>query len=137
MKTYFILSRNGFVATICVVLLTFLMLGVLKTALIPKPKDGDTNENRVNYLSALGYKVEETPIMTKETVIPFDFGDEFKEYLNFQKDSGFPLGDYLGEAVTVYKYKGENEMVTLIVFQGDVIGGHVENENGEGPLEKG
>ncbi len=139
MKVYFMLSRNGFIAIICAVVLAFLLLGTLKTTLIPEIRDGDTNENRVNYLLSLGYKVSETPASFKETVVPNSYGDEYEKYLSLQAKSGFPLTDYKGNSVQIYEYKDDfDNKVTLIVAEGKIIGGHIfgAETGGIKPLQK-
>ena len=126
MKVYFMLSRNGFIAIISAVLLVFLLLGTLKTALIPEIRDGATNESRVNYLLSLGYKVSETPVSFKETVVPNSYGKEYEKYLSLQAKSGFFLTDYKGHSVQIYEYKDDlNNKITLIVAECKIIGGHI------------
>ena len=120
------LSRNGFIAIISAVVLAFLLLGTLKTALIPEIRDGETNEIRVNYLLSLGYKVSETPVSFKETVVPNCYGKEYEKYLSLQAKAGFPLTDYKGNSVQIYEYKDDlDNKITLIVAEGKIIGGHV------------
>ncbi len=126
MKIYFMISRSGLVATISGLVLSLLLLGALKTALIPEIRDGDTNEGRVNYILSLGYKAHETPVSFKETVVPNSFGQEYEEYLSFQTKFGFPLADYKGQKVQIYEYKDDlDNKITLIIAEGKIIGGHI------------
>lgn len=126
MKFYFLLSRRSFVAVICATVLFVLLLGEFKTAILPKTKDGLDNFSRVNYILSLGYKVEETPLSVKETVLPQIFPQDFRNYLSLQKDDGFPFEQFNGEEITVYDYAdNQGNVITLVVSKGEIIGGHV------------
>ncbi len=126
MKVYFMLSRNSFVAVLCAVVLIFMLCVTFKTALIPKVKDGATNESRVNYILSLGYTVYETPVASKQTVIPESYGKVYEDYVALQTASGFPLGDFRGCSAWIYEYKDDlDNKITLIVAEDEVIGGHI------------
>lgn len=97
--------------------------------------DGSTHERRMLYITDLGYAVDEEGFISKDTVIPSEFSDVYRNYNKIQKSAGFDLSNYKGKAVTVYSYpiKHENKNLTLIVYKGKVVGGDISDValNGE------
>ena len=126
MRFCFLLSRRSFVAVICAAVLFILISGELKTALIPKIKDGADNLGRVNYILSLGYKVEETPILVKETVLPSNYPETFNQYILLQNSAGFPFEQFKGEKIVIYEYEDiQGNVISIVVSNGEIIGGHV------------
>lgn len=89
-------------------------------------QDGSTNAKRVEYINSLGYSVDETPTV-KEITVPQDFSPVYERYNRIQAEAGFDLSAHRGEKAVVYGYKtadGE-KTVTLIVSDGEIIGGDI------------
>ncbi len=93
-----------------------------------------TADQRMTFISQLGWDVDEEPIEIKEVIIPEDFDDTYIAYNKIQKAQGFDLTEFAGERVkcwtyTVKNYEGyENSEcihINLLVFDGNVIGGDV------------
>lgn len=90
------------------------------------------SEQRVNFLHAFGYDVEAEPTLIEEIIIPSKFDENFEEYNNFQKLSGFDLAKYKGERAKKYTYRVTNYPdlkidvnANLIVYKNKVIGGDI------------
>ena len=90
---------------------------------------GGTNEERVAFLQSFGWQVEETPVETREVMIPAQFNDVYTTYNVMQKAQGFDLKPYAGETCTQYRYQiknypNETEVyATLLVYGKLIIGG--------------
>lgn len=102
----------------------------------PEPQEpqevyGETNEERVQYLSSFGWQVEEQAAETREVMIPAEFNDVYTTYNAMQQAQGFDLRPYAGQVCTQYKYRitnypNETEVfATLLVYGRIVIGGDV------------
>jgi len=105
--------------------------GVVPAAGTPETAAGD-NSQRVAYLKAFGWTVEEEPCEVVEVVIPAEFGEVYGRYNEIQKEQGFDLSDYRGKQVRRYTYiitnypgKPENVRANLLVSEGKIIGGDV------------
>jgi hypothetical protein len=87
--------------------------------------DGSTHAKRMVYINSLGVAVEEDKCSSKETVIPTEFQDVYTQYNKLQKAAGFDLAPFKGKSVTVYSYpvSGQEKNLTLIVCDGNIIGG--------------
>lgn len=93
-----------------------------------------TNEDRVMFLQALGWEVDETPISEKTVVIPKEFSKIYETYNQLQLDQGYDLSEYGGlEAIiytyTVTNYSGYtgNVVADLYVMNYEVIGGDIHS----------
>ena len=67
-----------------------------------------TGEDRVNFLSGLGWKVAEQPLEEVAVTIPDEFDAVFLEYNNLQKEIGLDLSRYKRKDVMRYTYQVEN-----------------------------
>ena len=91
-----------------------------------------SEKGRVAFLESCGWKVE-SPAMKEETIlIPKRFSPVFEEYNDLQKQQGYDLSAYCGQAVTLYTYRVTNAeypdgevLASLYVLNGSVIGGDV------------
>ncbi len=90
------------------------------------------NDDRVAYLTGLGWKVSGQPIATEELLIPDQFDDTYAGYLSLQESQGFDLSKYCGKRVKRYTYEivnyptGETGIqISLLVYKNTVIGGEV------------
>lgn len=95
----------------------------------PTPAPGETNEERVAFLTGFGWQVEQEPTETREVMIPAQFNDVYQNYNAMQQAQGFDLAPYAGEVCTQYKYHvtnypNETEVyATLLVYGRLIIGG--------------
>ena len=86
-----------------------------------------------------GWKIEASspvyftePQDMREVVIPAKFNDVYAAYNTMQQAQGFDLLPYAGEKCTQYRYRITNYpntpdgvFATLLVFEGNIIGGDV------------
>lgn len=91
-----------------------------------------TNEDRVNFLTALGWKVKEQPLEEVAVTIPDEFDAVFLEYNNLQKEVGLDLSRYKRKDVMRYTYQVENYpdyqgvvYANILVYKNKIIGGDV------------
>ena len=94
-----------------------------------------TNEDRLRYLTALGWEVQETPVETQEVRIPEEFNEVFTRYNQLQQEQGFDLSDYAGKsakryvyAITNYPDGSTDYVATVLVCQNRIIGGDVSSK---------
>ena len=105
-----------------------------------------TNEDRVAYLSSLGWDCDPEYVVEKNIVIPREFNDVYTQYNEFQLSQGFDLRDYHGMEVTLYAYRvinyseeSETVYAQLIICGSEVIGGDVHSTAADGfmlPLKR-
>lgn len=95
------------------------------------------NEDRVAYLSGLGWQTSAEPISTQELLIPEAFDDSYASYLALQSQQGFDLTQYCGKRVKRYVYEITNYptgeagvQAALLVYKNKVIGGQVQAADG-------
>lgn len=91
-----------------------------------------TNEDRVKFLTDLGWSVTHSPVQTQQVRIPEESSQVYDRYNALQKSQGFDLSQYAGKTVTRYVYAIQNYpdatepvYATLLVYEGQVIGGDV------------
>ena len=96
--------------------------------------DGETLEQRMNFLASLGLEADPESERARDVIIPEEFDEIFENYNALQKKAGFDLEDYKGKTVRKYTYKILNYptaekddiiMSDLLVFDGKIIGGDV------------
>lgn len=95
------------------------------------------NEDRVAYLTGLGWQVSSQPLSTQELLIPQRFDDSYAEYLSLQSQQGFDLTAYCGKQVTRYVYQitnyptgEEGVQAALLVYRNRIVGGQVQAADG-------
>lgn len=137
MKIYFTFTRRRMILIFSVVLLVLLMWFSFLNA---KPySNAETNEQRLEYITDLGYSVKEEPIYIKCVIIPSEFNVFYSKYNSIQKKSGYDLSTYKGCSVMLYGYrliesKENYSIINIMVYNGRVIGGDVQNGNTTLPL---
>ena len=96
-----------------------------------------TNDDRLAYLSGLGWEVSLQPIATEELLIPGQFDDSYAGYLKLQEDQGFDLARYCGKRVKRYTYQlinypaqDEPMQIALLIYKNRVIGGQIQSASG-------
>lgn len=96
-----------------------------------------TNDDRLSYLSGLGWQVSPQPIATEELLIPEEFDDSYQSYLKLQADQGFDLSRYCGKRVKRYTYQLTNYptqeepvQIALLIYKNRVVGGQIQSSSG-------
>lgn len=99
------------------------------------PMKGGTHQERADFFSRFGWKIADEPVEIKETVIPEEFDDTYREYNNIQKDQNLDLEKYKGKRVKSWSYEilnypeYENSDGTirgnLLTYEGKIIGGDI------------
>lgn len=92
------------------------------------------NDQRVEYLESLGWKIESEPIEEQTVIIPKTFPDVYANYNELQIQQGFDLSEYAGMEATRYTYKvlnypNEKNMVVadILVYRNEVIAGNIQS----------
>ncbi len=121
---------------LAVIALTLTLSGraVTVSAEVKNVKD---NNDRLSYLSGLGWQVSEQPIATEELLIPEEFDDSYQGYLKLQADQGFDLTQYRGKRVKRYTYQltnypaqDEPVQIALLIYKNRVVGGQIQSSSG-------
>ena len=96
-----------------------------------------SNDDRLAYLSGLGWEVSLQPIATEELLIPKQFDDSYADYLKLQEDQGFDLARYCGKRVKRYTYQltnypagDEPVQIALLIYKNRVVGGQIQSASG-------
>ena len=90
-------------------------------------------EDRVAYLSQLGWTVDPASETEQDIVIPKTFSQVYEKYNELQKSQGFNLSEYCGLDAKIYSYtvtnhpSGEAATAQLILLSGQVIGGDIHS----------
>lgn len=136
-KKFLLLSMLGVSILLCVCIAFF----VKSTA----PPDFATSDEREKYslkaedikeqkdfFAQFGYEVDEGSLVSDTVTIPETFNQTYEAYNELQKAVGLDLSRYQGIEVTrnVYKLtkysKNNGEYyATLLIYKGNVIGGHI------------
>lgn len=123
----------------CLVLATALIVTLGDRAVTTAAENTSvrSNEDRVAYLSELGWQVTEQPAMVEELMIPETFDESYDEYLALQSQQGFDLTKYTGKRVKRYIYditnypdNGVGMQAALLVYKNKVIGGQLQAVDG-------
>ena len=111
------------------------------TAATSAPANVTTNDNRVRFLSDLGWEVTTSPAETSQVRIPQESSEVFDRYNALQKSQGYDLSAYAGKNVMRYVYKVENYpgatepvYATLLVYKNQVIGGDITDTAAHGAI---
>ena len=105
-----------------------------------------TNDDRVKFLSDMGWEVTTSPAETSQVRIPQEQSEVFDRYNALQKSQGYDLSAYAGKNVMRYVYKIENYpgatepvYATLLICKNQIIGGDITDTAANGmiqPLKK-
>ena len=97
-----------------------------------------TASDREQFLSQFGWEIDSDPVEAREITIPADFGEVYAQYNEIQKTLGFDLTEYKGcrvkkwvYAVTNYPGIPHNVNATLLIRDGQVIGGDISSTGGQ------
>ena len=144
MKLYFTLSRRILIF-LCAACILVLLIASRFSQSINLPQNAVSNSQRVQYITSLGYAVEETPVTAKQIEIPYEFSEGYEQYNEIQKQANYDLCAYKGCEAWLYSYDVKNgdedkkRTVSLIVYNGRIIGADVCESEYNGkifPLKK-
>lgn len=134
------LMAGGISALCCCLVLVVALVLSLNQGAIPassNTQEMGENSNRVAYLQQLGWTVEEKAVSTQELLIPETLDESYNSYLTLLRDQGFELENYCGKHIQRYVYQITNYpsgrtdvQAVLLVFDGTLVGGHVQAEDG-------
>lgn len=104
-----------------------------------EPIQAATEEQRLAFLTGLGWAVDAEPVETLDLQLPEKLAGDWAAYAQLQADQGLPFGDFAGQAVrrftyTVTNYPGvENGVqLNLYVCGEQLIGGDVISTGANG-----
>ena len=126
MKLFFTITKKKLAIILCIVVMIF-MGSIWVSSLRVSLPDGSTHAKRMVYISGLDLEVDQEGCISKATQIPEKFSDVYLNYNKLQKKGGFDLSEFKGKSVTIYSYplKNSDKILTLIVCDGEIIGGDV------------
>ena len=103
---------------------------------------GDSNEDRVAFLTQYGWEVNGEPVQTQTVKIPEEDSEVFTRYNELQKSQGFDLTQYAGRQAQRFVYEvlnypeaGGPVYATVFVLDGKIIGGDVTDSSPEGKMQ--
>ena len=98
-----------------------------------------TPQERLDFIHAYGWEVEQEPVEVRDVVIPSEFDEIYEKYNYLQKQQGFDLSRQRGKpcrryvyAVTNYPAGAEQVRLTLLVYRGRVVGGDISSASANG-----
>lgn len=101
-----------------------------------------TNDDRVKFLSDMGWEVTTSPAETSQVRIPQEQSEVFDRYNALQKSQGYDLSAYAGKNVMRYVYKVENfpgatepVYATLLIYKNQIIGGDITDTAAKGMIQ--
>ena len=99
------------------------------------------NDDRVKFLTELGWEVSTSPTESSQVRIPKDSSQVFDRYNALQISQGYDLIPYTGKNVMRYVYKVENYpnatepvYATLLVYKNQIIGGDITDTAAKGMI---
>lgn len=105
-----------------------------------------SNEDRVKFLTQLGWDAAASPVQTGRIKIPATEDPVFSRYNDLQKSIGYDLSAYAGKICNRYVYKIRNYpgasapvYATVLVYENQIIGGDITDTSPQGqvrPLQK-
>ncbi len=100
-----------------------------------------TNDDRVKFLTDLGWEVTTSPVESSQVRIPQEQSEVFDRYNALQKSQGYDLSAYAGKNVMRYVYKIENYpnatdpvYATLLIYKNQIIGGDITDTAAKGMI---
>ncbi len=95
-----------------------------------------TDEQRVGYLSQLGYETVSEPIKVLEIRLPDEADSVLKEYNALLQQAGMDLEPYYGKRIKCYSYRILNHVdgdatAHLYVYRDKIVAGHLETAKGQ------
>lgn len=131
--------RQIFSMILCVIMLIAVVVVAIlwpvggASAAAWKPAAGGSEDERVAFLTRLGYEVEASQASVREVLIPDSFDEVFGKYNQIQKDAGMDLTPYQGKRVKCWTYRilnvpDQGEVVAnLYVYKEKIVGGDISS----------
>lgn len=101
-----------------------------------------TNDDRIAFLEERGWQVDATPVESQDVKIPAELPAILQQYNKLQQSQGYDLTDYGGETVQRFVYAIQNYpdttesyFATLLIYDGQVIGGDVASSSQNGLMQ--
>lgn len=101
-----------------------------------------SNDDRVRFLTELGWQVSTSPTESSQVRIPKDSSEVFDRYNALQISQGYDLTPYMGKNVMRYVYKIENYpnatepvYATLLIHKNQIIGGDITDTAAKGLIQ--
>lgn len=101
--------------------------------------EATTNEDRIEFLSQFGWKVDSEPIEISTVTIPEKFNDVYNSYNEIQLEQGLDLHNYEGKEcrrvtyrITNYPESEQQVNANLLIYNGYVVGGDISSINLDG-----
>ena len=115
-------------------LLPVLLLCLL-ALLLPSKKEsgipGGSNEERLAYLTSLGWEVDEACVEKLDITLPKALDGDFTSYNEMQKTQGFDLSPLAGKTLTRVTYRVKNHpmredaQANLYIYDGNIVAGDI------------
>ena len=100
------------------------------------------NDSRVAFLKGFGWEVSTSPVTSGQVKIPATNSAVYERYNALQKSQGYDLSQYAGQTVMRYVYKVTNYpgatdpvYATVLVFNGQIIGGDITDSGAMGVVQ--
>lgn len=129
-------------AVAALVLSLILLLGGKSDTAQTGAPAGSNNDQRVKFLTDLGWQVTTTPKESSQVKIPASSSEVFDRYNALQKSQGYDLGSFAGKKVMRYVYQinnfpGATEPVyaTLLIYKNEIIGGDITDTAAGGRIQ--
>lgn len=91
-----------------------------------------TNEDRLEYLTSLGWEVDPEPLEALRLTLPESMEEPYRSYNELQRKQGLDLTPVLGETLERFAYRVRNYpnrpegcQIDLYVYHGSVVAGDV------------
>ena len=101
-----------------------------------------SNDDRVKFLTDLGWEVTTSPVESSQVRIPQESSEVFDRYNTLQKSLGYDLSAYAGKNLMRYVYKVENYTnatdpvyATLLIYKNQIIGGDITDTAAKGMIQ--
>ncbi len=95
-----------------------------------EPIPAATNEERMAYLSALGWQVDPEPLHTLVLRLPGELAADYADYVKLQEEQDLPFAQCAGKTISRYTYTVRNYpdcegpvQINLCVCDGVLVGG--------------
>ncbi|MBQ9459547.1 MAG: DUF4830 domain-containing protein [Oscillospiraceae bacterium] len=92
----------------------------------------ETNDERIAYLSSLGWEAEGEPVESLRLTLPQELVEPYRSYNELQLRQGFDLSALLGKSLERYTYTITNYpgrpkgcQADLFIYQGEVVAGDI------------
>ncbi|MGN0554092.1 MAG: DUF4830 domain-containing protein [Oscillospiraceae bacterium] len=96
------------------------------------------NAERVEFLNRQGYIVKPDPVRREDVVVPSEFNDTYKSYVDMQTAQGLDLAEHKGDKATLFSYAvlnypeySENVFADLLVADDKLIACQLKYEDEE------